>query len=243
MNQVWVCVVCEHESVLSLPVEREGSLCENCMSTWRNRASVLAIGLHLGYGLLPLPKWPQNWAVQGAGCDDSPVLFSTLPTRTLYTNTHLERFPYLDLTDIPEKYESSLDYFVCGDVLEHVESGQLSNAIIGIAKLLKPTGFAVISVPIVPDDLACEIYPDSKEAIVAGPSHVRWQTADGRWIDDYEPEFHGGSGRVLAFRRFSNSSIIEAVTKHGLTNVTYSPTGEALGIPPIDNGGIFVARK
>ena len=67
--------------------------------------------------------------MHGSGFDDSPVLFSSLSQKTNYTNTHLAKFPHLDLTDVPNRYTSSLNFIVCGDVLEHVAPGQLDKAI------------------------------------------------------------------------------------------------------------------
>lgn len=225
------------------PFDREGSTCKNCKSTWRNRATLLSISESLGYGPLPLPEWPENWAACGAGFDDSPVLFSRLPQKTIYTNTHLGKFPHLDLNDVPDIYIASLNFLVCGDVLEHVEPRQLDSAISGIAKLLIHGGFAVISVPIAPEEFSGEFYPDARDVVVVDAGHVRWQNASGEWIDDYEPEFHGGTGRVLAFRRFSEQMFVESMSRNGFGTVVHGPTNEQLGVPTIENSGVFIAWK
>lgn len=225
------------------PFEREGSICANCTSTWRNRATILSISESLGYGSLPLPQWPENWGVRGAGFDDPPVLFSRLPQKTIYTNTHLGNFPYLDLNDVPDRYIASLNFLVCGDVLEHVEPRKLDRAISGIAKLLMHGGFAVISVPIAPEEFSGEFYPDARDVVVVDAGHVRWQNASGEWIDDYEPEFHGGTGQVLAYRRFSERIFVESFNRNGFETVIRAPTNEKLGVPSIENSGLFIVWK
>lgn len=240
MGQLWTCIACGFEMESQLPAEREGSTCDSCNSTWRNRATILAISECLGYGSLPLPEWPENWAVRGVGFDDSPVLFTRLPQKTLYTNTHLDKFPTLNLTDVPDHYSSALNYIVCGDVLEHIGPGELDLAISGIKKLLVGNGFAVISVPLVVDDDACELYPGASDIVIVSSNHVRWRKGSGEWIDDYDPEFHGGTGQVLAFRRFSQQMLIESFQRNGLNSISHSPKNEHVGVPLIENAGIFV---
>lgn len=224
------------------PVERESSICTNCGATWRNRATVLGLAVALGIEIAPLPKWSADWSRPGIGFDDAPSLFSRLPTKLIYNNTHLDRFPQLDLLDIPASMQGSLSYALCVDVLEHVPTS-LNVAIRGLANLLREDGAAVISVPLVADHLAREYYPDLVDFEVVSSSLVRWRNTTGDWQEDHSPEFHGGTGLVLAFRSFAHDRFQELLTRNGFERSMDLPDCPEFGVPQLETSGVFIAWR
>jgi hypothetical protein len=109
--------------------------------------------------------------------------------------------------------------------------------------LIEPDGFAVLTVPIGACIETDEFYPDLKSWTEEGDGTVTWVDSDGLKHIDSAPEYHGGGGRTLAFRRWSEQDLIERLLRIGFTSA-YRPKGNtAFGVPEISDPGILVALK
>ena len=115
-------------------------------------------------------------------------------------------------------------------------------ALVGIADLLDDHGFAILSVPCggraVPTD---EFYPD----LASWTEHedrVEWVDTNGNQHTDFEPEFHGGGGQTLAFRLWGMGDFCARVMTSGFKAIGEIPANPDLGVPEIENSGIFIAH-
>ncbi len=219
---------------------REEMFCRNCNSTWRVRASALGVLVGSGIPQAPFPEVKADWSRRSVGLSDHVALSSTLSARFSYTNTYYHQFPRLDLLGITPDQKNQFAFVICSDVLEHVPP-PADLALVGIRNLLLESGFAILSVPSGGLTAATkEFYPDL----------ISWKESSGRitWVDssgiehlDDNPEFHGGGGQTLAFRLWGMQDFCTRVTTAGFKIVAEIPTNADLGIPPIDNHGMYIA--
>jgi hypothetical protein len=174
---------------------------------------------------------------------DHYALASQLPLKVDYTNTFLTRFPTVDICDPPKELLQSLRFVICSDVLEHVPP-PADVALRGIhSMLIEPNGFAVLTVPIGAGIETDEYYPNLTSWTEEYNGNVRWFDSDGREHVDLAPEYHGGEGRTLAFRRWSEQDLIHRLIVAGFTRV-HMPLGHAgLGVPDISGAGLIVAFR
>jgi SAM-dependent methyltransferase len=238
----WTCILCGRvHGGRPEEVDREGALCEGCGSSWRNRACTLLLMLGLGYEPQSFSDLPQDWSRRGVGFDDAPAIFSILPTRLSYINTHLGRFPDLDLIEPPAQARAAFEFALCSDVLEHVVP-PVERGFKGLASILRPGGFAVLTVPVAPASATVEHYPGlTAFEELDGPT-VRWCDADGQWHTDLSPEMHGGTGLVLAFRQFGLQDLIASLGRAGFGEVIECPPRPDLGVFPLAGAGVLLAR-
>jgi SAM-dependent methyltransferase len=174
------------------------------------------------------------------GFDDGPVLGSLLPTKLRYVNTHISEFPILDLTRPAPSAVGFFEFALCTEVLEHV-TGDPAIALSGLYQILRPSGFAVVTVPAAPNHQ--EWYPNLLEVLEQSDQHVKWRDDAGHEFINNSPEYHGGTGDVLAFRVFSMSSVRDLLLNSGFTSVEELTFNPRLGVPPIPEHGVFLARK
>jgi SAM-dependent methyltransferase len=217
-------------------------LCSQCGSTWRVRATALAMLAGLQLPWKPIPDQQQDWSRRGIGLSDHAALAASLAGRFDYTNTYLHRYPRFDLLDVPDDLRGELEYIICSDVLEHVPP-PLEQGVRGLAEVLRPGGAAIISVPITGDDLNREYYPGLTSWEIIEHHHVRWSDASGTVRVDESPEYHGGPGQVLAFRTWSALSMEHELLAAGFRHMVVAPTEPSLGVPLIENSGVFLAIR
>jgi SAM-dependent methyltransferase len=239
---VWTCAVCgEFHPHFPADMRREGAQCSQCGSTWRNRATVVALMLGFQWALEPIPDWREDWSRRGVGFDDCPAIFSRLPSRVSYTNTHLGRFPKLDLLCPPSEALGALDFALCAMVMEHVPP-PVQRGFDGLAALLRPGGFAVVTVPIFESETTVEYYPGLVEFEILDGPVVRWRDDADEWHTDESPDMHEGTGLVLAFRRFSAAGAVLGLERAGFATVWEPPALPELGVFEIADPGVFLAR-
>lgn len=156
-----------------------------------------------------------------------------------YVNTHVNRFPELDIRRIPSSLRGQFDFVTRSDVLEHVLA-PVELAISGLNNLLSDQGFAVLSVP---------VYPAFKEHY---PGLVEWKEVDGRidWVNEHgaaetdeSPTFHGGTGRTLELRQWTAETLEAAVLEGGFSQVEPLPFVPSIGVPHLFNMGCWLAYR
>ena len=116
-----------------------------CGSNVRLRWLMHRLSLELFGRSIPLPQFPIDKSVAGLGLTDSPSIALTLEQRLSYRNTYLHQEPRFDLTRDPSPV-GPLDFLIASEVLEHVEP-PVSRAFRQAAAILKPSGFALVTVP------------------------------------------------------------------------------------------------
>lgn len=237
---MWNCLLCSTRNYGKAKFDRESALCRGCSSTWRARAMALSIITSLGYEPKRLEDIHPDWSRVGLGISDDVELSSRLSTKFFYANTFFDTFPNLDIRKIPNIACGAFEFVSCSDVLEHIDV-DIKKAIRGISKLLKPDGFAVLSVPITHTSERLEFYPQLKTFNVLGET-VKWVDKNGKKFIDKFPEFHGGRGQNLAFRQFTDESFKEIILNNGFTSIINGWMEPTLGVPNGKLAGVYVAR-
>ena len=221
--------------------EREGAFCGTCGATWRHRAILLAVLVGLGYPPEPLAAQESNWALRGIGISDATEVASVLSAHFDYVNTWYDRFPTVDLRQVPDELRKSLDFVTCSEVLEHVPP-PVDPALRGLAELLQPGGFAVITVPRASQSTTIELYPGLAEYRVAF-DRVIWVDSEGLTRIDPSPEFHLGQGETLAFRKWNFEDLVARLGLLGFSQPLHLPWSDELGLPDISDSGLMLVRK
>ena len=157
----------------------------------------------------------------GLGIGDDWKLARMLSQKFAYTNSFLNRFPIVDLLNPPNSCFEYFEFITCSDVLEHTPPPR-KKPIAGLFQMLKPGGFAVISVPTTKDVAYHEHYPDLVGwSVVDGAVH--WNDLHDNSFVDVNPEFHGGEGLTLAFRQWSLDQLDEDLKDEGFSQLQYLP--------------------
>lgn len=95
--------------------------------------------------------------------------------------------------------------------------------------MLKPAGFAVISVPLRRGFEFAEFYPGLTKWRTENDS-IHWVDENGLESIDSQPEFHGGEGLTLAFRQWTEEKLIEELNTAGFSEIISRPIPLYLGL-------------
>jgi len=201
--------------------------------------SALGIILGLGLPVKPLSEANQDWSRRGLGCSDNSCLAAALASKFDYTNTYYHRFPHFDITEVPAELKGAVEFLSCSDVLEHIPP-PIQPALDGLAAVLAPGGFALLSVPVGDARHTREFYPGLRTYEVVGDV-LAWTDDEGKRHTDISPEFHGGQGQTVAFRKWGELDLITSLEGVGFS-VTHPPSRPELGVPDLANSGTFIAR-
>ncbi len=241
----WQCLIC---GTVNAPVEAassEGFECASCGCTWRDRVVAAVVLLELRVGLFPLSVLTPDYSRVGVGIADAQCVAGALGARFDYVNGHLHRYPRLDLLNIPDDLVNCAEFVTCSEVLEHVEP-PADQALAGLAALLRPDGFVLVTVPRGGMRDPGEYYPDLRAWEISDGGRVTWTDGLGVTRVDDDPEWHGGAGLTLAFRRWTEDALDGALREAGLEPQEPSTLGAAfrddLGTPPLPDKIIRVAR-
>ena len=207
------------------------------------RSVALAVTVGLGLPLRPLLEHAPDWSRVGLGCSDDIRLAAALSSRFRYVNTYLDEFPDLDISRPAPSTLERFEFVVASDVLEHTLP-PVSEAAEGLFAMLKLGGFAVVSVPVGSDDGPCEeYYPGLSRWSVDRSGFINWVDQEGSRHTDEHPEWHGGSGRTLAFRQFTSESLAQLLVDAGFKDVHPAPSNARLAVPAISRSGVVMAVK
>ena len=176
----------------------------------------------------------------GVGISDDWRLSQLLASRFAYTNTFLHRYPILDIADPPDILMNSLEFVLCSDVLEHV-LGDVDIAIRGLYSILRPGGFVVASIPLSGSE-HIEYFPDCT-TVQAFENAVEWTDKFGKLHVNQSPIYHGGDGRTLTFRQFTERSFADALTKGGFVDVRKLSRYPAVSRRANFSAGLLIANK
>ena len=170
------CNVCGGDSVFKQDHfdNPELASCSHCRSNVRFRWLVHRLSLELFGASTPLLDFPVRKSIKGIGLTDPLSIATVLADRFTYLNTCLNAEPKLDIRRDPSPF-GELDFLIASEVFEHVEP-PVSSAFANAARLLKPSGVLLLTVPWVwdgaPESAIPEIYDwrlgyeDSRHVIV-----------------------------------------------------------------------------
>jgi hypothetical protein len=199
-------------------------------------------GLNYPAGMNPRPEAADLSRV-GVGISDDWRLARRVSQLFSYTNSYYHQYPLLDITNPPSEVREHFEFVCCSDVLEHVPP-PVDVALEGLLSLLKPGGFAVLSVPCNSKDETSEYYPNLVSYEMTN-GVLNWVDRSGSIHQDPSPEMHGGSGQTLAFRLWSRDDLIRRCQNVGFHTV-YQP----MTLPPIaeqnatpEHYGLIIARR
>lgn len=243
----WHCIACENfDDGIATVSHSEVGHCSACRASWRDRAVIAGVLQGVGVkghqfsGLIP------DWSRRIIGIGDSVRVASILATKFDYTNTHIGRYPILDLHNPPEEALGSASIVICSDVLEHVD-GSIEVAVKNLFRLINPGGFAIVSVPL-PATPRGEFYPNIRSwemfPTTEGTS-IRWTDNLGTVRIDHEPEFHSAPEPCLVFRSFSQKTFTALLESAGFFPVaTIDPVAKQ-GVPKLSGQPmpVWIAHK
>lgn len=233
------CSICD-EVVKFAPATTEDAGCNSCNVTLRAQIVHTAVLQGLGYPLnVRRNSISPDMSRVGLGISDDWRLALSFASLFNYTNSYLHQFPNVDLCSPPPNCFEYFEFISCSDVLEHIPP-PIDQAIEGLYSMLKPGGFAVVSVPLIRGSEYREFYPGLVEWEIRNVAVV-WTDSEGRSYEDCFPEFHGGQGLTLAFRQWTEQVLIEKLMARGFSNVV------SLAIPELQNHDrsicVLIARK
>jgi len=237
---IWICIICSARNLKKSEVQRESMPCHGCGSTWRARATGLAVLQGLGYKIRPLGLIRSDWSRIGLGISDDINLSVALHSKFSYSNSYFDAFPFLDIRNVPIRARRGFEFVTCSDVLEHIDTG-ITKAFIGLRSLIQQGGFMVASVPVGQLEGHAEFYSGLSQFEIEGDK-VHWLNSKGRKFIDSKPEFHGGRGQNLAFRQFSVNSFKESLLSAGFTEVIEIDFAPKFGVPKLEYSGLVIAR-
>jgi SAM-dependent methyltransferase len=200
---------------------RETPSCPTCLSTVRMREVTYLASLALFGAGLPIRELPVRPHLRAVGLSDWWEYGDRLAHHIDYRNTWYHEEPRLDITDVPDVEAGTYDLVIASDVFEHVLP-PVQRAFDGAARLLKPGGAFVLTVPWAPDGETTEHYPDAVDydvIDVGGHHEVDIVTASGERRRVREPCFHGGPGSTLELRVFSLPGILRCLAAAGFRSV------------------------
>jgi SAM-dependent methyltransferase len=212
-----ICGATNNEVPLSLVSDREATSCGNCGSSLRVRSVIHALTSEIFGDSLPLPTLPTSKGIYGLGMSDWEGYANPLERTFSYHNTFYHQEPKLDITNVPESEYKKYDFLISSDVMEHVPK-DVDKAFINMAKLLKPGGFLVLTVPYKPEGDNEEFYPDLHEYRLIstyGKTFLYNRTAEGVEQIYDNLVFHGGDGFTLFMRMFSESGLLKLLVDSG----------------------------
>ena len=146
--------------------------CLRCASNVRTRWLAHRLSLELFGRNLPLFEFPRQQVVTGLGLSDPEVLAGQLMKKFTYRNTFYDHAPRFDIR-VDGSPVGELDFLIASEVFEHIEP-PVAQAFRNTARLLKPAGFLLLTVPWVYEGAPENALPDLYD----------WKLVqeNGRWV-------------------------------------------------------------
>jgi SAM-dependent methyltransferase len=241
------CNICgQSNPITPQTFQREASSCDDCGSSARMRAVIHVLSIELFGRSLSLPDFPVRRDVKGLGMSDWQGYAPTLAEKLDYVNTYYDRPPRLDICNVHPSLEGRFDFVISSEVLEHVPP-PASVAFNNLRRLLKPGGFAVVTVPYVPDGHTVEHFPELYDYELVeedGRELLRNTTREGEKQVFDDLHFHGGVGATLEMRVFSEPDLLAEFERAGFTETkVYREPEPAHGIGWPEGWALPVAAR
>lgn len=202
---------------------RELLECATCGSTPRYRGIFYALQKFvLGSTDLHARAAAPSLDKVGIGMSDSESFAPDLARLTNYRNTYFHQQPKLDVTnaDSCSNY-GNLDFVICSEILEHIIS-PVSQAMLNIKGMLRPSGCLILSVPYLEGYETIEHYPHIHNFAISETSGHFTLTnisLDGHIQHFDNLVFHGGPGSTLEMRVFGEGDLLSMLSYVGFKSV------------------------
>jgi SAM-dependent methyltransferase len=214
----FTCNICGHANA-TIPDDAR-KLCTGCGSSLRFRAIAFAVTSRVFGTDQPLYRLEGRRPLRGIGLSDFDGYASRLAQLCDYRNTFFHMPPQIDICHPPAEETAANDFVISSDVFEHTPP-PAATAFAGAAKVLKPGGTLVLSVPVnTASSQTIEHYPRLHEFSVEkeGEDYVVVNRLAAGGIERYlHPRFHGGPGQTLEMRIFSDRHVLELLERHGFS--------------------------
>jgi SAM-dependent methyltransferase len=213
------CNICgEHGQTALDRLGREEGSCKGCGSSSRMRAVIRVLSTELFGKSLLLGDFPAHPDIRGLGMTDWKGYANTLAEKFSYQNTYYHLEPRLDISavEIPVHLLAN-DFVISSEVFEHVVP-PVGRAFENVAKMLKPGGLFILTVPYTNKKETIEHFPDLYDFTVVEDHEtfvLRNKTREGVIQEFRNLVFHGGPGATLEMRAFSENSIIQHLRNAG----------------------------
>jgi SAM-dependent methyltransferase len=150
-SSTFLCNLCGHESSLAPGhfINTELSSCAHCGSNIRMRWLAHRLNQELFGRSVPLYEFPEQRSVKGLGLSDPESIAEALQNQFTYRNTFYDGTPRFDIRCDPSPI-GDLDFLIASEVFEHVDP-PVGDAFRNAARLLKPSGIFLLTVPWVYD--------------------------------------------------------------------------------------------
>ena len=242
VNLIW-CPACNLPSFVRGTIKsREGSICIWCRSNSRQRAIVSLVRRAaeiLGN---------EGSIAKVVGISDGQITEKWAKRKFggHYKNFHYHQEPALDLIQVESQNFAIANIVICSEVLEHVEP-PVARAFSGLAKLLAPGGFLVVSVPYTTSGIA---HVEHFEELVDGKLNkfqggYMWTGKNPEGIEKEYTDltFHGGVGTTLEFRVFSEESLQANLAEAGFSMIKILENQRRSGIVRESWSRVWLVRK
>jgi SAM-dependent methyltransferase len=224
----FVCNICESrctaESASPEHLGRETKTCLRCGSTVRFRWIVHALSMELFGKSVPLPEFPRVRGLRGIGMSETATISDILAVKLAYKNTFYHAEPTFDILHPKAEDLDAFDFVISSEVFEHVPP-PVQVAFDNLARVLRPNGFTVFSVPWVPEGMTSEHFPRMCDRTItnlaSGPVLVN-RTTDGMLEVFENLVFHGGDGQTLEMRVFSKPDLLSHLKNAGFSCVAFA---------------------
>jgi len=158
----------------------------------------------------------------GIGMSDVGHYAEVLPTKMRYINTFLHKEPRLDIQHPDPQHLGAYDFVISSDVMEHVPP-PISSAFKNLRAMLKVGGVLILTVPFTMNHETEEHFPDLHDYEVVSRNGRRIlinHTVSGQIQEYPDLTFHGGPGRTLEMRVFSEKGVFQELTDAGFGDIT-----------------------
>ncbi len=214
-------VCCFPNAATTGQLTREDPTCRHCGSNVRFRSLVHALSLSLFRKSIPLPWFSSRPLRRGYGMSDWHGYANRLKRKFDYQNTFYHQEPRLDITQLPEAFESKFDFVISSDVFEHINP-PVNCAFQNVFRSLKPGGVFVLTVPFLETGETQEHYPDLNNFEIVESNgnkrlHNKTKQGHSQWFD--APVFHEGDGATLEMRLFTYPSLVRQLLDAGFIDV------------------------
>jgi SAM-dependent methyltransferase len=195
---------------------------------------MLALSMELFGVRLTVAEFPRVKSLRGIGTSDANQYAAQLVGKLDYRNTFYDREPRFDLANPPEPELGMFDFIISSEVFEHVPP-PVERAFENAARLLKPNGVLIMTVPYSLESSMREHYPDLHEfgfATVGGEQVLVNRSKTGEIRVFEHPVFHrSGNDTALEAREFNESDLIALLRGAGFRDVKiYSENCPEFGV-------------
>jgi SAM-dependent methyltransferase len=236
----FICNLCGARNCVETgALDRESPSCSGCGSSVRTRGLMLALSMELFGVRLTVAEFPRVKSLRGIGTSDANQYAAQLVGKLDYRNTFYDREPRFDLANPAASTASgvevgTLDFIISSEVFEHVPP-PVERAFENAARLLKPNGVLIMTVPYSLEASMREHYPDLHEfgfATVGGEQVLVNRSKTGEIRVFEHPVFHrSGNEGSLEVREFNETDLVTLLRGAGFRDVKiYSENCPEFGI-------------